>query len=137
MGLGGAARSAAAAYDAEHELGTIGEQVELELALHLAKTMPDKAAPLLRRLAITHEAPLTGRVAEQELARLDAAGVAGAKVPDDVDNRMRRAISLRDSGRRDEAWAELEALAALGADSPRVRGWVEDNFERFGWRTHR
>lgn len=135
LGNVGAARAAAAAYDVDHDTGTIGEQIELGLALRLARTQPESGVALLQRLAVVHDAPLTGRVAEEELARLRAAGVAAAELPSDLDSRMARAVSMRDSGRGDAAWAEFRAIAEGAADDARTTRWVEDNAERFGWRT--
>jgi len=134
-GDAGAARAAAAEYDAEHEHGPIAEQVEVRLAHRWTISRPELAASLWRQLALHHEAPLTGRIAEEQLARLAAAGVAGAVLPDDPSSRMTRAVSMRDSGRLAEAWALFEKLEAAAATDPVIARWVLENQDRFGWRT--
>ena len=137
MGNASAARTAAAAYDSEHKVGPISEQVELALAMRLAETQPASAVPQLRELASDHTAPQTGRVAEQLLSLLDEQGVPGATLDDDVSALMQRAVSLRDAKRYDEAWALFEELTARAADDRKLSAWVDGSAERFGWRCHR
>ena len=48
---------------------------------------------------------------------------------------MKRALSLRESGRRDAAWALFEELR--GSHNTKVVAWVEEESERFGWQTQR
>ncbi|MCA9492811.1 MAG: transglycosylase SLT domain-containing protein, partial [Myxococcales bacterium] len=137
LGRTTSAREAASAYDTKHPKGPIGEQIELHLALRLADQRPEQAVPALSALAVDHGAALTGRLAEQTLAELHAEGVEQAVLPDDSGSRMRRAISLRDSGRRDDAWRLFQELRTLGQTEPSVARWVADNEERFGWRCWR
>ncbi|MEZ4239283.1 MAG: transglycosylase SLT domain-containing protein [Myxococcota bacterium] len=136
LGNAGGARAAASAYDRVHPTSPISEQIELHLALTLADTDPVRAVPVLVGLAVNHVAALTGRVAEEQLARLAAAQVPGAEIPRDPASREARAVSLRESGRHAEAWAEFEALQGIGKRDPAVAAWVEEESERFGWRTH-
>ena len=111
------ARSSAADYDKTHRLGPITEQVELTLARTLVQRgHVEQALPILRELAIRHHAPLTGRVAEEELARLHAAGHASAVIADDRDSLMARAVSLRDAKRLQDAWELFTDLAAVASD---------------------
>jgi len=131
------ARNIAAEYDADHDNATISEQIELRMALDAAASDPDKAIPLLQKLAIDHDAPLTGRVAEEALFDLRLQGHADARVPDDTSSAMQRAVSLRDVKRKDEAWALFEELTQRSEDDPKLARWVERSAERFGWRTHR
>lgn len=134
-GEGAAARAAARRYDDEHEHGPISEQVEVRLARRWTTQRPELAVQVWRQLALHHDAPLAGRTAERELARLAAAGVPGAGLPDEPAARMARAVSMRDSGRLEEAWALFTELAALGATDPTVARWVAENEDRFAWRT--
>jgi soluble lytic murein transglycosylase len=134
-GEGGLARAAATAYDREHEHGPIAEQVEVRLARRWTTTQPALAVSVWKQLALHHEAPLAGRTAERELARMAAAGVPGAELPDDVGARMARALSMRDSGRLVEARALFAALRAEAATDPGIARFVAENEERFGWRT--
>lgn len=130
-----AARAAAERYDAEHPWGGIAEQVELATALRWVEEAPERAIPRLLALAVDYTAPLTGRVAEEQLARLFAAGYSEAQLPTDPASLRRRAISLRDSGRRDAAWAAYEVLPTLG--DPETDRFVAREAERFAWSTHR
>lgn len=130
------ARKAAGDYDKERSTARISEQIELALGRELADVRPADAAAILRPLAVLHSAPLTGRVAEEELARLKKGGLGAAVIPDDPDSRMTRALSLRDSGRLDAAWTEYEALRALAPRNTKIAAFVEDEMERFGWQTH-
>lgn len=134
-GEAGAARAAAAEYDLEHEHGPIAEQVEVRLARRWSVTHPELAVGVWRQLALHHDAPLAGRMAERELARLADAGVAAATLPDEAGVRMARAISMRDSARLPEAWAAFLALEAQGASDPAVAAWAAGEKERFAWRT--
>lgn len=137
LGRFASAREAAAAYDAEHEGAEIGEQIELLLAKWLVEHDPASAIRPLQKLAVEHEAPLTGRVAEELLAELRAAGHEGAVVPDDTASLKTRAVSLREARRKDAAWEAFEELVRRSADDPELARWVEDAAEAFGWRTHR
>ncbi len=131
------AREVADAHDEEHPDDAIREQIDLAIARRWSTSHPEWAIPLLRDLAVDHEAPLTGRVAEALLERLAAEGHEGAAVPDDVASLMRRAVSLRDGKRKDAAWALFEDLVARSADDPTVAAWVEREATTFAWRTHR
>ncbi|HHO54357.1 MAG TPA: lytic transglycosylase domain-containing protein [Deltaproteobacteria bacterium] len=136
LGHAAAARGIARSYDEDHPRAPISEQVDLSLALAaLQGGDPQRAVQLLTELAVTHAAPLTGRVAEERLAQLRAEGQP-AEIPDTLDDRIQRALSLRDARRRDDAWALFEELVQLSADDPDLTAFVEDEAERFGWRTH-
>lgn len=130
------AREAADAHDEAFEDNPIREQIDLAIARRWAVPHPDLAIPLLRKLAVEHSAPLTGRVAEGVLAELNAAGRADAVLPDDVSSLKARAISLRDSKRKPEARDAFAALRVRAADDPALRDWVEGEAARFYWRTH-
>ena len=131
------AREVAAAYDASPELDPISEQIDLAIARRWAALHPDLAVPLLRKLAVQHQMPLTGRVAEELLAELAQRGVDGAALPDDTPSIQARAISLRDAKRKAEAWEVFSELERRAADNPPLAAWVEGEKSRFLWRTHR
>ena len=137
LGNTGTARAAAREYDDDHDNATISEQIELQMALQLVQTEPEAAIARLQHLSISHDAPLTGRVAEEQLHDLRLAGVDTAVVPDDTASLQLRAVSLRDVKRKDEAWAAFEQLSERAEDDPKLQRWVADSAERFGWRTHR
>ena len=137
LGNTATARAIAAEYDKDHDNATIGEQIELRMALRLAESAPEEAIGRLQKLAIRHDAPLTGRVAEETLFDLKLQGHEAAVVPDDNGSAMQRAVSLRDVKRKDEAWALFEDLVARSEDDTKLARWVEGSAERFGWRTHR
>jgi soluble lytic murein transglycosylase-like protein/tetratricopeptide (TPR) repeat protein len=130
-----AARGAARAYDEAHDTGKITEQIEVAIGTRLLESDPAAAATIFRKLAVEHSAALSGRVAEENLAKLHAQGVAAATIPTDAESRMKRAISLRESGRRDAAWAAFDALR--GSSDPAIRRWLEEETDRFGWQTQR
>ncbi|MEQ1569953.1 MAG: transglycosylase SLT domain-containing protein, partial [Myxococcota bacterium] len=127
------ARAAAAAYDKDHPTGPIGEQIELAIAEHLVDSDPAAAIPIYAALAVRHGAALTGRVAEERLAELQASGHPSARIPDDLESRKQRALSLREAGRRDPAWELFDALRG----EPGAADWVKEETERFGWQTQR
>lgn len=129
-------RNAAKEYDELHPKAPISEQVELALAMWEAENAPEKSVTRLKQLAIQHRAALTGRTAEQLLAKLGEAGVEGAALPDDTASLQVRAVSLRESGRRDDAWAVWEELVRRSEDDPKLLAWVNQNATQFGWRTH-
>ena len=131
-----AARETAVAYDRAHPQAPIAEQVELVAARWMAEHHPERAPYLLKRLALDHDTALTGRVAEEELARLAADGIADATLPDDDETLKRRAVLLRESRRMTEAWALYQELARRAEDDPRLQGWVQGEATTFGWRTH-
>jgi len=135
LGRASQALEAAEEYDAKHEDAPITEQIELQLAEWEVKNAPDSAVKRLRELAVKHTVPLTGRYAEELLAQLAEQGVEGATVPDDTTSLKLRAISLRDAGRRDEAWKVWQELTLRAEDDPRLRSWMEAEAEVFGWRT--
>jgi soluble lytic murein transglycosylase-like protein len=137
LGNMSAARTAAGAYDAEHKIGGMGEQIELALAMRLTRTHPEQAVRPLRDLSAVHSAPLTGRVAEELLQELAANEVPGAGDEVDVSALMQRAVSLRDAKRYDEAWRLFQELQSRSDDSPSLRAWVQGSAERFGWRCHK
>lgn len=130
-----AARRLAEEYDDEHDDAPITEQVELAWALWAVDQEPEAARSLLRDLAVTHQAPLTSRVAEEQLALLDARGIEGATVPDDTSSLQKRAISLRDARRRHEAWAAYTELRERAVEEPDLQRWVDQEAAVFGWRT--
>lgn len=131
------ALQAADEYDREHEEAPITEQIELALAQWQVVHQPEHAVKRLRDLTVTHTAPLTGRVAEQLLAHLDQQGVDDAAIPQDLNSRKQRALSLRTSGRRDQAWALFEDLIAEAEENPSLNTWVSAEATNFGWLTRR
>ncbi len=137
LGRVASAREAARVYDEEHEDAPIAEQIELELAQWEVEHQPERAPRRLIDLAIEHDAPLTGRAAEEMLTALNDAGIEGAVIPDDTPHLMSRAASLRDARRYDQAWSLYEELMSRAQDDPKLQRWVEDTAEAFGWRTHR
>ena len=131
-----AARDMVAEYDKDYPDSPIEEQIELAIARRWMDTYPKSSRDLLRKLAIEHKQPLTGRLAEQSLAELKARGVEGAEVPDDTPSLMKRAVSLREAKRKQEAWQTFQELMRRSADNPRLARWVSEKAARFGWRTH-
>ena len=124
-----AAREAAAIYDDAHTLGPITEQVEFAIARRwLAAGRPGEALPILRALAIEHDAPLTGRSAERSLLEQGPLSLT-------AEERLTRALSLRDTRRSDAAWEAFEQLRRIAADQPEIAARLEGEAERFGWRT--
>ena len=135
LGRYAAARAQAKAYDDQHETGRITEQIELAIALEIAEERPDEATAIFRALAIEHGAALTGRVSEEQLASLRARGVKGALTPSDPESQMKRALSLRESGRRDAAWEAFEQIGR--SKDTRLQAFYKEESERFGWQTQR
>ena len=128
------ARSTAAEYDADNKGAEIGEQIELALATWTARNAPEEAVDHLHKLAISHRAALTGRVAEETLAQLSQQGVAGTAVPTDTQSLKVRAISLRTARRLDDAWAVYTTLSERAEDDPKLAAWVNAEAQVFGWR---
>jgi len=137
MGRVAAAQAAARAYDEDHEEAPISEQIELMLAQWEVANRPERASKRLVELAVEHDAPLTGRVAEELLTALRDAGYEDAQLPDDTGTLKARAVSLRDARRYDAAWSLYQELITRAEDDPKLQRWVEDSAEAFGWRTHR
>lgn len=137
LGAMAPARAAAAAWDTAHPKAPIAEQVELDLALALADQRPSVGVERLRDLALHYRQPLTGRIAEERLAELAARGVPGAVVPDDDAALLARAISAREAGRPEVAWALLEEIRRRGADTPSLARWVAENEGLFAWRSRK
>jgi len=135
LGRASQALEAAEQYDAEHEDAPITEQIELQLAEWEVEHAPEGAVKRLRELAVEHTVPLTGRYAEELLTLLAEQGVEGATLPDDTMSLKLRAMSLRDAGRRHEAWEVWEELTRRAEDDPRLRWWMKAQAEVFGWRT--
>jgi len=129
MGRAGSALTAAREYDEDHELGPIEEQVQLTLGLYEAQHNPPAAISRLQELAANHDAPLTGRVAEEVLAEL------GSSRANDVNSLQRRAISIRDGKRTEAAWEAFAELISMSEDDADLAEWIEGQSERFGWRT--
>ncbi|TVQ90977.1 MAG: hypothetical protein EA397_10800 [Deltaproteobacteria bacterium] len=130
------ARDLAANYDMDHPFDPITEQIDLAIARRWAERHPELAIPLLRRLVTEHERPLTGRVAEELLGELHAAGHPDATIPNDVPSLQKRAISLREVKRKAEAWEAFQELRHRAEDDPQLSAWVEAEAARFAWRTH-
>jgi soluble lytic murein transglycosylase-like protein/tetratricopeptide (TPR) repeat protein len=122
-------------YDKTHPKAPITEQVELRIATNEISAHPEMAIARLQELACNHAAPLTGRRAEELLGQLRARGFAHAVVPTDIESLKSRAQSLRDAGRRHEAWATFQILIEQSADNPALDKWVEEEADVFGWRT--
>lgn len=135
LGATAAARAAAAAWDTANPKAPIAEQVELDLALALAAAKPLIGVERLRDLALHYRQPLSGRLAEEALEHLARQGVPGAGVPDDDASLLARAVSAREAGRNQLAWALFEEVRARGADAPHLARWVAENEGAFAWRT--
>ena len=133
------ARTVADEHDEAFPEDAIREQIDLAIAHRWTDKHPELARPLLQKLAVEHEAPLTGRVAEALLAELRERGDADATMPDDVSSLQKRAISLRDAKRKQEAWSLFQELKARAVEDPSQTGlaaWVDGESARFAWRTH-
>ncbi len=129
------AKQVAEEYDEEHEGAEITEHILLVVAeYYVSHDRQAEAIPILQKLSHTHVAPLTGRVANEHLGRLHAAGFAEAALPTDTPTLKKRAMSLRDSGRRHDAMALFDELMRRAPDDPRLGRWVEQEADRFGWR---
>lgn len=128
------AREEAKAYDSKHESAPIEEQIELTLTLTALGDEPEKMIPRLQDHAISFQAPLTGTIAEEQLAALRAQGFAEAIVPTDNRSRMLRAYSLRFTKQTHRAWEAFAELAVDSEDDPELRAWVEREATPFGWR---
>lgn len=129
------AKAAAIEWDTGHPEERVGEQVSLLSATRRAVKDPAGAVSPLRDLAVSFDAPLTGRIAEQALAQLRDRGIDAA-LPSDRISRQNRALSLRDSGRQAEAWAAFLSLQADAADDPQARSWTDGQATTFAYRTH-
>jgi soluble lytic murein transglycosylase-like protein len=125
----------AAEYDQTHTATPITEQIELRIAAGDVSANPKRAIKRLQRLACHHSAPLTGRLAEELLEDLRVRGFEDAVIPTDIDSLKARAQSLRDAGRRQEAWAAFQVLVERSADNPTLDTWIEEEADVFGWRT--
>ena len=125
----------AAEYDKTHAGAPITEQIELRVATNEINSYPEQAIKRLQRLACKHSAPLTGRRAEELLAQLRVRGFDHAVVPTDIQSLKTRAQSLRDAGRRQDAWATFQTLVEHSADNPALDKWIEEEADVFGWRT--
>jgi tetratricopeptide (TPR) repeat protein len=128
------AMAAAFAYDRDHEDAKLTEAVDLRLARFDADHNPTRAIPRLRRLAVYHEAALTGRVAEELLSALRAAGHEDAVVPSDVTSQKARLVSLRGAGRLDAAMGVWASLVSSASEDPQLAAWLETEAVEFGWR---
>ncbi|MCO4743613.1 MAG: transglycosylase SLT domain-containing protein [Proteobacteria bacterium] len=135
-GRGKKGEDIAEAYDEEHPEAPISESIALLRAEAAFNAGRDKeAVRRFRELAVDYSAALTGRVAEERLAALSASGVDGAEIPDSLDARRQRALSLRDSGRIEEAWALYLELVADADGDARQQAWVDTALEVFSKRT--
>ncbi|MCA9566427.1 MAG: lytic transglycosylase domain-containing protein [Myxococcales bacterium] len=130
------ARETAAEYDQANSHAPIGEQVELTLTLELLEDHPERAVGRLRQHALDFDAPLTGRVAAEALEDLEAKGIEGAGLPDDLESRKARARSLRNAKQTRAAW-EVFASIVMDAepDDTATMRWIEAEADTFGWRT--
>jgi hypothetical protein len=135
LGISSRALETAEAYDEEHENAPISEQIELALAQWEVANAPDRAIRRLKKLAIEHEAPLTGRLSAEWLDELQAAGHEDAAIPDDDSSLRKRAVSLRDAGNRHAAWAAFERLKERAGDDTWLKNYVEQEADVFAWRT--
>lgn len=142
----GAAAGAYQRYLKEHPESPREEEIRLNIALAHARSEPAAGARELIELALNHGWPSTDLAIQAELERLRAAGVAAA-IPTDARSRMRRAGTLRRSGRFEEAWEAFEALRADAAASPprgmspaeaaEVLSWVDESGDNFAWATRK
>lgn len=134
-----AALEAAEAWDTAHPVEPVGEQVRLRLAAHALETEGGDvpwAVRTARELTVHFAAPMTERVARRLLRRAADLGHPDAEVPDDPWSRARRATSLRDTGRKAEAWALFEGLLPALDDDPGLARWHAESATTFGWRCH-
>ena len=106
------------------------EEIRLGLALASARGTPAAGLPQLIELALDHSYPSTDLAVSKALGELKAKGLSTA-LPTDPTSQMRRADSLRRSGRFEEAWALFTALQALAPTNPAVAAWVEQGEDRF------
>jgi len=129
------ARETAEAWDTEHKTAPIGEQIELELALHWEPTQPEAAGRIFRRLARTHSMAHTGRKAEAGLERLVQAGILESALPEQSEYLKNRVGALITAGRLDNAWELFEHLGERGEDDPRLMKWYIASYEDIAWAT--
>jgi len=130
------ARQVADEHDEAFPDDAIREQIDLAIARRWTDKHPELARPLLQKLVVEHDAPLTGRVAESLLAELRERGDEQAVIPTDTASLQKRAVSLRDAKRKAEAWELFQELVERSADDPQLAAWVEGVGPRFAWRTH-
>ncbi len=132
-------REIAEEYDDNHRRGPISEQIELTLTLGALADTDDPASliPRLQRHAVEFTAPLTGRIAAEKLAELQADGFDEAVVPQDLWSRKALAYSLRDTKQTDAAWEVFSGLILDSDDDRGLQRWIVDEAERFGWRARK
>lgn len=133
-GAVGSAKEAFEAYLIEDPDGPDAESARLHVALGVAKANPRAGIPLLQSFALDYGRPTTRARALRALADLRAAGYA-ADVPDDLDARMRHAMSARRAKQYEEAWELFTRLREV--EDPRIQAWVDSQAEGFVLRTRR
>ncbi len=124
-------------WDEIQEGSTLKEQVMLSLAHRQVLDDPHGAARQLSVLSTYHRSPVVGQMADALLKTLAEAGEPAASSPRTLQTRKARAVSLRDSRRKNEAWAAFERLKASAADDPALQDWIRQQTTTFAWRTHR
>ena len=131
----GASVAAFNRYLEQHPDSPRREEIALATALAAARKDPARGIAALHELALDHSYPSTDLAVQAELAALRDAGQEGTALPDDPRSKMRRAWSLRRSGKFEAAWELFNELAALAAEDEVVQRWVQDNEDRFAWST--
>lgn len=111
------------------------EEIRLATALAYTKTRPETGIALLHELALDHSYPSTDLAVTAELKTLAAAGHKGTAVPEGPNDKMRRAWSLRNSGKFKEAWDLFTDLSNMADENKMVAKWVENHGDRFAWLT--
>lgn len=111
------------------------EELKLGMALAEANASPAKGAQLLKGMTLSFEYPCTAVAAQgaldallevEDLAEPDMGAVREAQL---------RAVSLRDCGLKEEAWALYQDIGAQNPDDEAVKAWQQANWSTFAWRT--
>jgi len=110
------------------------EEARLGIALAWRTSNPKEAARQLQALLLDHDWATTGLAAQAALAALEDQGVLPPPI-DAVEAELRRAVTLKNCGDREEAWAAYCHLRDDHADEARVAGWVGANRDSFAHRT--
>ena len=123
------------------------EEIKLAIALAYAQSAPSSAVNMLQEMSLNHSFPSTDLAVQAALKDLGAQGYDVA-MPTDPQTLMRRAETLRRSGRYAEAWDMFLSLekasrpdpgadpdAPLPPDKAALAQWVDQREERFAWGT--
>lgn len=112
------------------------EEVRLAIALAVAKASPSRGKALLMDLWLSHTWPSTELAVNAALDELAKQGIDVTR-PTDTQSLMRRAETLRRTGRFDAAWELFQQLSDQADDDPTLAQWVDENADRFAWGTRR